>query len=430
MDYILRDKIANEEAVIGIIGLGYVGLPLAQYFSKKFSVVGYDKNKKRINELKNNVDINDIKIKKKKLININFSHSSKILGQADIIIITTPTPVKKNNYPDLKCVLDALKSIVETGLNKKLVILESTVFPNASNELFIRFLEKKAKLKINKDFYFGYSPERINPGDEKKTLYNIDKIVSGSNKYSTDLVKRLYKKIIKKVHVAKNILIAETAKVIENCQRDINIAFINEIALICNKLKISTHEVLRLASTKWNFLKFKPGLVGGHCISVDPYYLTYKLKKLKYKPKIILAGRKLNENIPNFIVSKFSKIIKLKKNKTRILLMGVSYKPDCNDFRNSKSLKIADLLMKKKINLDIYEPYFVKKDHIKNYAIKKYSFISKKKIKKNFYDAIIISVEHKIFKKIGFEKISKFGKKNCLIFDVKSIFPGKKILYL
>lgn len=299
--------------------------------------------------------------------------------------------------------------------------MESTVYPGASQE-FINFLEKKTDYKINNDFYFGYSPERINPGDKKNTLKTIAKIVSGSNHNAKNLVKLIYKKIIKKIYVAKNIEYAEMAKVIENCQRDINIAFINEVALICDKLKLNSSEVINLASTKWNFMKFKPGLVGGHCIGVDPYYLAYKAKKIGYNPKIILSGRKLNEYMPVFVTKKINKITENKKNK--ILIMGLSYKKDSNDFRNSKSIDLYKMLSKKH-DVSVYDPY-LRKEIVKELKIKNHKI----NLKNNNYDLIIISVDHSEFKKIGLKKIKKVGKKNVKIFDLKNLFPNNNHLYL
>ena len=418
----LKKSIKEKKAIISVVGLGYVGLPLIIEFAKHFKTIGYDKNNKKILNLKNKKDINNI-IENKNLqkTKINFTNNLQDLKKSHIIVIALPTPVTNNHLPNLKIIFQSLKDIIKINLKNKLIILESTVYPGASQE-FINFLEKKTDYKINNDFYFGYSPERINPGDKKNTLKTIAKIVSGSNHNAKNLVKLIYKKIIKKIYVAKNIEYAEMAKVIENCQRDINIAFINEVALICDKLKLNSSEVINLASTKWNFMKFKPGLVGGHCIGVDPYYLAYKAKKIGYNPKIILSGRKLNEYMPVFVTKKINKITENKKNK--ILIMGLSYKKDSNDFRNSKSIDLYKMLSKKH-DVSVYDPY-LRKEIVKELKIKNHKI----NLKNNNYDLIVISVDHSEFKKIGLKKIKKVGKKNVKIFDLKNLFPNNNHLYL
>jgi UDP-N-acetyl-D-galactosamine dehydrogenase len=415
MYHFLRKKIEQKKALVSIIGLGYVGLPLLIELSKHYETIGYDKDITKINNLKRRKDIKKIvsnnhlqKIKSK------FTEKIKDLRKSDVIIITLPTPVNSKNLPNLNGIYQSLKEIITINLKNKLIILESTVYPGASIE-FINFLEKNTNYKINRDFYFGYTPERINPGDKKNTLRTITKIISGSNKKSLNLVKILYQRFVKKICKAKNIEHAEMAKVIENCQRDINIAFINEIALICDKLNISSYDVLNLASTKWNFLKFSPGLVGGHCIGVDPYYLAYKARKIGYKSKIILSGRNLNESITNFIAKKINNI--LKKKHSKILLMGLSYKKDSNDFRNSKSIDLYRKL-KKKHDVKVYDPY-LNQENLKKIKIDK----SIKKLSKSNYDMIVISVDHTKFKKMGIDRIKKIGKKNVLIFDIKNLFP-------
>ncbi len=418
----LQQKINTNKANISVLGLGYVGLPVAYNFAKKFKVVGFDIDKKRILELKKFKDKNNSvsfkNFKKKKLF---FSFNKKNLINSEIFIITTPTPITENKKPDLKYIFKALDFIIKSNIYGKLIILESTVFPGASNDIFIKYLEKKTNLKINDDFLFGYSPERINPGDNTNKFKNISKIVSGSSKISCNLIFGLYKKVVNKVYKSSSILAAETAKLIENSQRDLNIAFVNEIAIICDKLKIKSREALSLASTKWNFLNFKPGLVGGHCIGVDPYYLFYKSKKLGYMPKTLLAGRSLNENFSHFLINKFLKLFK--KKKLRILLMGASYKENCNDLRNSKSLDIFKILKKKNCLVDIYDP------HVSTQEQSGFNFINYPK--KKHYNGIIISVAHKKFKNMGLKKIYSFGTNNFKVFDIKNIFPtSKKILHI
>jgi len=406
----LNNKIKKKQLKIAIIGLGYVGLPIADAFSKHFKVVGYDINKSRISDLKNNIDSNDIrkKIKKKFSKNLIFTYKKNLLKNCDIFIITVPTPVNKRNIPNLKSLDSAINDLISFDLKGKFIVIESTVFPTLCSK-YIKLIQLKKKILLDKDFYFGFSPERINPSDNFYTIKNIDKIVSSSSSKSVNFLKKLYSKIVNKIHLSNSIEDAEMAKIIENTQRDINIAFINEISIICNKLNLNFKNVLKLASTKWNFLKFKPGLVGGHCISVDPYYLTHILKKANYKPKVILSGRQINENYHKNIVSFFEK--KLKSKKIKILISGLTYKEDCNDVRNSKAFNLSTLLKKKYSRVDLYDPN-LKKNKVFNQIILD-------KPKKNFYDLIIICVRHRIFFKKSKLLLKKFGKKNCKYYDIK-----------
>ena len=416
----LKIKIIKRKSIITIIGLGYVGLPVAFHFSKKYKVFGYDINKKRLSELKKNYDKNK-SISKKQLSKKTIKFENKInrIKETDIFIITTPTPIDKKNRPNLKHIFNALKIIIKSGIKEKLIILESTVFPGASYDACVKFIEKQTDYVLNKDFFFGYSPERINPGDKKNNFRNIAKIVSGSSLETSNIVHKLYKSVVNKVFKASSIKLAETAKLIENTQRDINIAFINEIAIACNKMNLSFSEVYKLASTKWNFINFNPGLVGGHCIGVDPYYLFYSLKKKKYNPKLLLNGRNLNEGFPKFLCDLFLKNINIKRPK--ILLMGATYKANCNDVRNSKSLALYDQFKKKRCKIFLFDPY-VEKTDIKK--LKKFNFI--KKPKYNYYDGIFVSVDHLKFKKIGYGAINSFGNKSCKIFDLKNILKKKQ----
>ena len=416
-----------ESNKIAIIGLGYVGLPLALAFGEKFDTLGFDINQDRIKELKKKIDSNLLSKKKsfydsKK---IKFSSNKKDLRNANIFIITVPTPIKKNKTPDLSYLYTA-SMIVANNLKKNdLVIYESTVYPGLTEEECVPVLEKHSKLEFNKDFFVGYSPERISPGDSRE-LRNISKVVSGSNLKITNIVCNLYKKIIKaKVYKATSIKVAEASKVIENAQRDINISFMNEISLICSRLGINTSEVLEAANTKWNFLNFKPGLVGGHCISVDPYYLTYKAKKLKYSPKVILSGRNINDKMGYYIASILLK--KLKKNNLKfsecsVGILGVTFKENCNDLRGSKVLDIIKTLQKVKVKLQVYDPIVSIKDFNKCYPSLKIKKIHKK------LDALIIAVPHKDFLKLNYTKIKNMLKnENSIIMDVKSIFNDKRI---
>tara|TARA_B110000971_G_C19913548_1_gene455708 strand:+ start:89 stop:1051 length:963 start_codon:yes stop_codon:yes gene_type:complete len=313
----IKYKIIRNNLNISVIGLGYVGLPVAFFFSKKFNVKGLDINKKRILDLKNKKD-NNKSYQRQELDNskIIFTSNYNDIADSDIIIMTLPTPINKKKQPNLKFIYNSLNSIIKIGIKNKIIILESTVFPGASDDHFIKYLEKKSKLLINKDFFYGYSPERINPGDKNNKFNNISKVVAGSNKLVCDLIFFLYKKVVKNVYKSSSILCAEISKIVENTQRDWNVAYVNEIAIICDKFKIKSSEVLKLSSTKWNFLNFKPGLVGGHCIGVDPYYLFYAAKNAGYNPKTLLAGRNVNEHFPKFLVKKFLSYFKKKKLKS------------------------------------------------------------------------------------------------------------------
>jgi len=412
---------------IAIIGLGYVGLPLALAFGEKFNTVGFDINKNRIKELQNKNDSNLLSNKKsfyrsKKL---KFSSNTHDLRNANIFIIAVPTPVNKNKTPDLRYLRSASKTVANNLKKNDLVIYESTVYPGLTEEECIPVLEKYSKLELNKDFFVGYSPERISPGDGKE-LKNISKVVSGSNLRSTNIVYNLYKKIIKaEVYKATSIKVAEASKVIENSQRDINISFMNEISLICSRLGINTSEVLEAANTKWNFLNFKPGLVGGHCISVDPYYLSYKAKKLKYSPKVILSGRNINDQmgyyVANILLKKLQKK-NLKLSECVVGILGVTYKENCNDLRESKVLDIIKVLQKAKVKLKVYDPIVNSKDFNKYYPNLKIKKIDQK------LDALIVAVSHKEFLRLNYTKIKNILKnENSIFMDIKSIFNDKRI---
>ncbi len=414
----------KSDSTLAIIGLGYVGLPLAIEFSKHYKVIGYDLNKHRIGELEKSFDRTK-EISKDTLLNsknITFTYQSETISKATIFIVTVPTPIDKVNKPDFAAVRNASETIAKFLKKGDLVIFESTVYPGATREICVPILENISGYRLNKDFGVGYSPERINPGDKERSITNIMKITSGSSPYYAEKVDSIYRKIIKAgTHKATNIEIAEAAKVIENTQRDINIALMNELSIIFNKLGISSEEVLMAAGTKWNFLNFKPGLVGGHCIGVDPYYLTEKALQLKYKPELILAGRRINDGMAKYVVDNFLKLA-LKKNifkdSKKILLMGITFKENVPDIRNSKSLEIAKLLLEYGLDLDIYDPVA---DLPKDWDLRE-NQINKIKNNNN-YCGIIISVSHDIFKEIKLEEINQNGLRECLIFDLKSIYP-------
>ena len=406
---------------LAIIGLGYVGLPLAVSFGSKRNVIAFDTSKKRIKELKNNIDSTK-EIKTKKLANIKkikFTDNTSDLKNCNCFIITVPTPVNKKNLPNFDNLISASKLVGQVLKEGDIVIYESTVYPGATKEVCVPILEKVSRLKYNKSFFIGYSPERINPGDKFHKLEKVIKITSGSNPKISKIVNNLYSSIITAgTHMAESIETAEAAKVIENTQRDLNIALVNELSMIFSKLNLNTKDILRAASTKWNFIPFKPGLVGGHCIGVDPFYLTYKSLKSGYNPKIILAGRKLNESMPKYISKKFIKIMKIKKlnfSNSKVLILGATFKENCPDIRNSKTLNLI-LELKKKYTIHIYDPF------IKNMTFEKKHINFIKKPKLNYYDAIILSVPHKFFLNLGISKIKLWLKQKNVFFDIKNVF--------
>lgn len=414
-----------DKTKICVIGLGYVGLPLAYEFSRKFKVIGYDLNKKKIQDLKQNIDITGEIEKKniKKLSKIRFTYKINDCIDANIYIVTVPTPILKNKKPDLRYLIDSCKMISKILKKDDLIVFESTTYPGCTEEVCIPLIEKKTKLKVNEDFYCGYSPERVNPSDKKHKIPNISKIVSGSNLVATKLVYRLYSKIIRaKVVKVTNIKVAEAAKIIENTQRDINIAFMNELLFIFNKQKINIDEVLKASSTKWNFLNFKPGLVGGHCIGVDPYYLDYKAKKLGINTRIISSGRKINDSVSAFIAKKIIKISKNKKNK-KILILGITFKEDCNDFRNSKVFDLISILRKKNFSVTVLDPVVNKDQVLKEKKIK-----ILKNLPKTRYSLIFSAVRHSVFVK-NKSNFFKYLKEDGFIYDFQNIFPhGPKII--
>ena len=415
-------KVKDRTAILGIIGLGYVGLPLAVEFGKKFNVVGFDINKKRINELKDGID-KTLEVSKKELndsTNLSFTTSVDDLRKADIYIVTVPTPVDSFKRPDLTFLLKASDTVGKVLTKDNIVIYESTVYPGCTEEECIPVLEKSSKLRFNVDFYCGYSPERINPGDKEHRLETIKKIVSGSTVEITDVIEVLYSEIVASgIYKAPSIKVAEAAKVIENAQRDINIAFVNELAMLFDLMSIDTVDVLEAAGTKWNFLPFRPGLVGGHCIGVDPYYLTHKAVHYGYNPEIILAGRRINDGMGAYVANKTIKqMIKkgLKVNNANILVLGITFKENCPDIRNSRVVDIIKELKEFGCNVDIYDPWADKNEVQTEYNLELITDI--KKVDINKYSGIILAVAHNEFKNLDF----LFMKKSrAVIFDVKGV---------
>jgi len=408
---------------ICIVGLGYVGMPLALEFGKKCSTIGYDKNIKRVKELKKNFDSNNEITKSEffKSKKLFFTYDINDIKDCTFYIIAVPTPVNKRNLPDLTLLKKACRDIGSILKKNDTIVFESTVYPGVTEEICLPLIEQLSGLKQKNDFSIGYSPERINPGDKKHSLTKVTKIISGIDDKSTIKIKKTYEKILKKIYVAQSIKVAEGAKIIENIQRDLNIALVNEFSIIFDRLKIDTKNVLDAAATKWNFINFTPGLVGGHCIGVDPYYLSFIAKKKGYKNKIIISGRGINNFMPKFIVNKFTNFYKknvINNKKKKILVLGLTFKENCRDIRNSKVFELIKFLKNKNFHVDVTDPLLNKND-LYNY-LQKINFKSYKSINFFNYNAIILAVSHEKFKNINLKKIKA---KKILIFDIKSFFP-------
>ena len=416
---------------IGIIGLGYVGLPLAVEMAKKFKVVGFDINQNRIDELNKGKD-NTNELSKSQLNQslkqgIIYTSDSEQLNESNFFIVTVPTPINKDKTPNLNPVISASKTVSQFLNKGTIVVYESTVYPGVTEEVCVPILEEFSGLKFNSDFFVGYSPERINPGDKEHTVTKIKKVVSGSTKETLKKIAEIYSSVITAgIYEAESIKVAEAAKVIENTQRDINIAFVNELAVIFDKLDIDTNQVLKAAQTKWNFLNFFPGLVGGHCIGVDPYYLAHKAQEAGYNPEIILSGRRMNDNIPKYLVSKIIKqLLTISNNNSQktALILGATFKENCPDLRNSKVYDIYKELEDYNIKSYLYDP-IAEFDELKSLYME--SAIQKLNEQEKF-DILIIAVSHKEFYSLNPEL---FVKSDSVIFDVKGIFPEKKYLRL
>jgi len=420
---------------ICIIGLGYVGLPLAVEFGRKFKVIGFDINKSRISELRNNVD-HTLETSSEDLASVNVSSLNSLntsetglwitdnieeISNSNFYVITVPTPIDSSNRPDLTPLYKASETVGKVLKQNDIVVYESTVFPGATEDECVPILERFSGLKFNIDFFAGYSPERINPGDKEHTVTKILKVTSGSTPEIARKVDDIYKSIITAgTHMAPSIKVAEAAKVIENSQRDVNIAFVNELSRIFRLMKIDTNEVLEAAGTKWNFLPFRPGLVGGHCIGVDPYYLAHKAIQLGYNPEIILAGRRLNDSMGPYVAKQTVKLM-IKKdiavNNSNVLVLGITFKEDCPDIRNSRAIDIINELKSFSINVDVFDPWASAEEVKNEYGI---DLICKKEDVTIIYDAVILAVSHKEFLKID---LDDFVNGKHVKFDVKSILP-------
>jgi len=406
---------------ICVIGLGYVGLPLAHAFSEKYEVVGFDISQWRIDELSKGIDrtleLNETQVNEAIKNGMKFSLDVSDIKDCNIYIVTVPTPIDKNKRPDLTPLIKASETIGKVLKKDDIVIYESTVYPGATEEECVPVLEKFSNMKFNQDFYCGYSPERINPGDKEHTVTKILKVTAGSTAEIGKKVDDLYASIITAgTHLAPNIKVAEAAKVIENSQRDINIAFVNELAIIFNKLGINTNDVLEAAGTKWNFLPFKPGLVGGHCIGVDPYYLTHKAQQVGYNPEIILAGRRLNDNMGIYVANQVIKLMIKKGHKiegAKVLVLGITFKENCPDIRNSRVIDVIQELQEFGCDVSVSD-YWADKDEVKH----EYALELTNDVNYNDYEAIVMAVSHDKYKGLTFEN------KNQITYDIKSILKN------
>lgn len=409
---------------IGVVGLGYVGLPLAVEFGRILPTMGFDINASRLEELKKGID-RTLEVSQEELATakqISFSSSIDDLRACNVFIVTVPTPIDDHKVPDLTPVRKASETVSKALKKGDVVIYESTVYPGVTEDICVPILESGTNLKLNKDFYVGYSPERINPGDKEHRLPTIKKVTSGSTPEASEFVDQLYRKIITAgTHKASSIKVAEAAKVIENTQRDVNIALVNELSLIFGRLNIDTLEVLEAAGTKWNFLPFRPGLVGGHCIGVDPYYLTYKAQEIGYNPEVILSGRRINDGMGPHVAESVIKLMLQKKVHVvdaKVLILGFTFKENCPDIRNTRVIDIVKEFANYHAQVDIYDPWVDLGEANEEYDA---SFVSE--LPSTKYDAIILAVNHDEFKSMGADKIHALGKDNHVLFDVKNVLP-------
>jgi UDP-N-acetyl-D-galactosamine dehydrogenase len=417
-----------ENTKLAIIGLGYVGLPLAVEFGKHYPTIGFDINQSRVDELNQGKD-STLEVEPEELAlarQLTYSTNLEDLRSANVFIVTVPTPIDRHKRPDLKPLISASQMLGKVIKPGDIVIYESTVYPGATEEDCIPRIEEVSGLKFNQDFFAGYSPERINPGDKLHRLTTITKVTSGSNPEVADFVDQLYRSIVTAgTHKAASIRVAEAAKVIENTQRDLNIALVNELALIFNRLGIDTQAVLEAAGTKWNFLPFRPGLVGGHCIGVDPYYLTHKAQEVGHTPEVILAGRRINDHMGQYVVSQVVKLMLRKRihvEDANVLILGLTFKENCPDIRNTRVIDIYHEFRDYGANVDIYDPWVHHQEVQHEYQLTPINEPAAGK-----YDAIILAVAHDQFKQLGVEAIRKFGRRESIIYDIKSVLPAEQV---
>ena len=413
----------NADTKVAVLGLGYVGLPLAHAFASRYATVGYDINEARIAEINTGRDSN-LALTKAELeaqTNIVYTSEADQLSECQIYIITAPTPVDEQNQPDLQAVRNATALVASYLQHDDIVIFESTVYPGATEEECVPILEKNSGLTLNTGFYVGYSSERVNPGDDTHSLTNIVKVTSGSSEDSALLIDKLYSSIISAgTHLASSIKVAEAAKVIENTQRDLNIALVNELSILFEKLEIDTQDVLKAAGSKWNFLPFSPGLVGGHCIGVDPYYLTYKAQQVGYHPDVTLAGRRINDSMGDYVAERVVRLMLSKRIHViyaRILIMGFAFKENCPDTRNSRVRDIINTLQSYQTEVEVYDPWVGRQE----------SELLIESLKPSTYDAIIIAVAHDQIREMGIDTIKQLGKVNSAVFDVKHVFSSQSV---
>lgn len=413
-----------EDLNIAVVGLGYVGLPLAVEFGKKYRTVGFDINQRRVDELNDGIEVtlevSPDELKEAKL--LTYSTNMEDLRKATVYVVTVPTPIDQYKQPDLTPLVRASETLGKVIKNGDTVIYESTVYPGATEECCVPVLERVSGLRFNTDFFVGYSPERINPGDKEHRLTTIFKVTSGSTPEAADFIDALYHSIIPAgTHKAASIKVAEAAKVIENTQRDLNIALMNELAIIFNKLGIDTEDVLKAAGTKWNFLRFRPGLVGGHCIGVDPYYLTHKAEAIGYHPHVILAGRRINDGMGAYVVGQLVKRM-LKKciqvDGANVLILGFTFKENCPDLRNTKVIDIITELRDYNVNVDVYDPWAAAESAEHEYGIRPVDYPAENK-----YDAVIVAVAHRQFYELGADGIRRFAKDHHVLYDLKYVLP-------
>ena len=417
-----------ENPVIGVVGLGYVGLPLAVAFSKQHRTIGFDISRSRIDELRSGHD-SSLEISDDELAtatNFTLTSESEDLSKCNIYIVTVPTPIDSFKRPDLNPLTEASRTVGKLLGKDNIVIYESTVYPGCTEEICVPILEEHSGLVVNQDFYVGYSPERINPGDKEKRLASIVKVTSGSTPEAADLIDRLYRGIIDAgTHRTSSIRIAEAAKVIENTQRDVNIALVNELALIFNKLGIDTLEVLEAAGSKWNFLPFRPGLVGGHCIGVDPYYLTHKAQEIGYHPEVILAGRRINDNMGAYVAEQVIKLMtrnRIRVADARVLVLGLAFKENCPDLRNTRVTDIIAELHGYGVHVDIHDPWVSGAE-----AMREHGITLTAKPESACYDAVILAVAHRQFREMGSKGIRDLCKPQAILYDVKSVLPPDEV---